>query len=523
MPLRLRALLAALLTLLVTIVVVAPAQARDTTVTSYDGTKINTHFFPTSKTVKGKAPTVLMGPGWSQPGDTNTAGTTDVNVGAPGVGTLLAAGYNVVTWDPRGFGKSTGTVTVDWAGNEGRDVKAIISYVAKQPEAKLDKKGDPRVGMAGASYGGGIQLVTAAIDKRVDAIVPIISWHSLRTALYKADTVKTGWSSLLYGLGSATGGKLDPHIGHAYQSGLQNGRLDQDDYNWFLSRGPGDLVNKIRIPTLFIQGTVDTLFTLDEATTNYKILRHNGVPTKMLWFCGGHGTCLTNPGDPGRIQRDTLNWLGRYLKRNKKVKTGVRFEWLDQDGTSASARDYPLRHLTSLVGGGSGTLPLTTAGGSGPAVPNQNPGAVGVLAAPVAPAKAANAVNVTIPAPKVRRSVLGAPLLRMTYSGTTLTGSKDGRVQAQIVDDQTGHVLGNQITPIKVMLDGKTHKVVSKLEILAATAKPGHTFTLQVVASSVAYAPQQATGALTLKKIDIALPVADRKHAPPGWKQKKKR
>ena len=33
--------------------------------------------------------------------------------------------------------------------------------------------------MVGASYGGGIQLVTAAIDNRIDAIVPTIAWHAL--------------------------------------------------------------------------------------------------------------------------------------------------------------------------------------------------------------------------------------------------------------------------------------------------------------------------------------------------------
>ena len=56
---------------------------------------------------------------------------------------------------------------------------------------------------------------------------------------------------------------------------------------------------RIRIPTLLIQGTVDTLFTLDEAVTNYRILRANKVPTKMIWFCGGHGACLTDPGPAG--------------------------------------------------------------------------------------------------------------------------------------------------------------------------------------------------------------------------------
>ena len=48
-------------------------------------------------------------------------------------------------------------------------------------------------------------------------------------------------------------------------------------------------MDAIRVPTLLVQGTADTLFTLDEAMTNYRILRGNGVPAKMVWFCGGHG------------------------------------------------------------------------------------------------------------------------------------------------------------------------------------------------------------------------------------------
>ncbi len=47
--------------------------------------------------------------------------------------------------------------------------------------------------MVGASYGGGIQLVTAAIDHRVDAIVPTIAWNNLNTSLYKNEAPKTSW------------------------------------------------------------------------------------------------------------------------------------------------------------------------------------------------------------------------------------------------------------------------------------------------------------------------------------------
>ena len=64
--------------------------------------------------------------------------------------------------------------------------------------------------MVGGSYGGGIQLVTAATDCRVDAIVPTIAWHSLVTSLDKADTSKTGWSGILTDLSSSD--HVDPEV-----------------------------------------------------------------------------------------------------------------------------------------------------------------------------------------------------------------------------------------------------------------------------------------------------------------------
>ncbi len=66
------------------------------------------------------------------------------------------------------------------------------------------------MGMVGASYGGGIQLVTASIDCRVDAITPTIAWNSLATSLFKAETVKSGWADLL--AKGAMGHELNPHI-----------------------------------------------------------------------------------------------------------------------------------------------------------------------------------------------------------------------------------------------------------------------------------------------------------------------
>src|SRR5829696_8981083 len=83
-------------------VLLAPnAQARDFTVRSFDQTPINAHFFPANGE---KAPTVLVGPGWSMAGETDQNSTSEELFGGVGLGALRKAGYNVLTWDPRGFG-----------------------------------------------------------------------------------------------------------------------------------------------------------------------------------------------------------------------------------------------------------------------------------------------------------------------------------------------------------------------------------------------------------------------------------
>ena len=161
------------------------AQAEDLVVPSFDGTPIVAHWFPNPSLSAGqRAPVVLNGPGWSQPGENNPS------TGA--IKRLHDQGYNVLTWDPRGFGVSGGEATINAPQVEGRDVRALIDRMAEQPQVKLDRMGDPRVGMTGGSYGGGIQLSTAGIDRRVDAIVPVVSWHSLETSLYKDTHLQAG-------------------------------------------------------------------------------------------------------------------------------------------------------------------------------------------------------------------------------------------------------------------------------------------------------------------------------------------
>jgi ABC-2 type transport system ATP-binding protein len=478
--------------------------SRDVMLTSFDGTQIYVHFMPASGLQAGqKATTILNGPGLGMPGATNLDGTlldgiiTD-NLGAVGVGTLRTAGYNVVTWDPRGEYRSGGVLELDSPDFEARDTSAIISWVATQPEVQLDSPGDPRMGMVGASYGGGIQLVTAAADHRIDAIVPTIAWNTLNSSLYKSDAFKTGWGTLLTAALLLTGARPNPEVYPASVYGAVTGSLTQAQQDLLTQRGPGALIKNITAPTLLIQGTVDTLFSLQEADANAVALMGAHVPTKVLWFCGGHGVCSNNlldPTDGQVVTKETLAWLAHYVKGEKDVSTGPQFEWVDQRGQYYSSTTYPATPGVSIVAASSqaGVLPLLPIlGGSGPLL----------FVLPIGGTKAANALNLTIPAATGTTYVVGAPKLTMTYSGT---GSST-HVYAQLVDDSTGAVLGNQVTPIPVTLDGQSRTITIPLEQVAHTLSPGQTLTLQIVASTFNYENLGAFGVLNVSNMQVSLP-----------------
>jgi ABC-2 type transport system ATP-binding protein len=477
----------------------------DWTITSFDGTKIRAHWFPApGANASHPEPTVLMGPGWGSAGATKDSPTL---LGSMSITGLNNDGYNVLTWDPRGFGQSTGTIEVDSPSYEGRDVSRLIDWVATRPGVLLDAPGNPRMGMVGGSYGGGIQFVTAAQDCRVDAIAPEIAWHSLTTSLDKADTSKSGWSNLLYQI--APSAHIDSHMTAAFKESQATGTISSADYQWFAGKGPANLVNQIRVPTLIIQGTADNLFTLHEGVTNFKAIQASHVPVHMIWFCGGHGICLTNQGDPNYVDQATVAWLDRWVKRNPSVKIGSTVNVIDQNGVRYPAANYPIPTTYAMSAKGSGTLQLVATGGSGPVVlPSNNSDPLGAVAAPITPAQATNAVNVAISGGSQGALVVGTPQLTLTYQGTVPAGVRPTRVFAQLVDSATGLVLGNQVTPIEVTLDGKTHTTSVPLEIVSQAVAQGQHLALQLVATTVAYAPPRLGGSVTFSGISIKLPVA---------------
>jgi ABC-2 type transport system ATP-binding protein len=272
---------------------------------------------------------------------------------------LARAGYAVLTWSARGFGTSTGQVALDSPDYEVKDTEQLISWLAKQPRVQLDGPGDPRVGIAGASYGGGIALLTAAYDRRVDAIVPQITWNNLATALFPnaaegttpGDGVfKRQWAGLLFTEGSlgfgrtvapppaagqtagqaaasqtaagrtaagqaaaqaAECGRFLPSVCAVYRQVATAGRPTPAAISLLTRNSPASVAGRLNVPTLLIQGQHDSLFGLDQADANYRAIQRNGAPVDMVWFNGGHDG---GNQEDARLNLLTQQWFDRWLK-----------------------------------------------------------------------------------------------------------------------------------------------------------------------------------------------------------------
>ncbi|MFA1549385.1 alpha/beta fold hydrolase [Actinomadura chokoriensis] len=216
---------------------------------------------------------------------------------------LARAGYAVLAWSARGFGRSTGEIALNSPDYEVKDSRQLVDWLAKRPEVVLDGPGDPRVGMAGQSYGGAIALMTAAYDRRVDAIAPQITWNSLADALFPSATgagpsdgvFKKLWAGVFFtsGAGRTACGRFLPSLCDMYQEIATKGRPTSSAIETLRRSSPAAVADRIKVPTLLVQGQADSLFPLDHADANARAIAASGAPVSVVWFQGGH-----DGGDP---------------------------------------------------------------------------------------------------------------------------------------------------------------------------------------------------------------------------------
>ncbi|MFE1835811.1 CocE/NonD family hydrolase [Streptomyces sviceus] len=308
-----------------------PPVHRTDQIMAIDGVRIDTSYFTTNGT--GRRPAVLLGHGFG--GSKN-----DVRQQAQD---LARQGYAVLTWSARGFGRSTGKVGLNDPKGEVADVSRLIDWLAKQPQVQLDKPGDPRVGVAGASYGGAISLLAAGHDHRVDAIAPSITYWNLSDALFPNGVFKKLWAGIF--VNSAGGcAKFEPQICAMYQRVAQSGVPDAQAEKMLEERSPSAVAKDIKVPTLLVQGQTDSLFPLNQADAAAKAIRANGAPVDVDWIAGGH-----DGGDleTSRVQSRVTHWFDRYLKDDKSADTGPAFRVTRTLGTDTGDGETRLTGVTT--------------------------------------------------------------------------------------------------------------------------------------------------------------------------------
>ncbi len=278
------------------------------------------------------APAVLLAHGFGQ--------TKDAVAGE--ARSLAARGYVVLAWSARGFGASTGQIALNSPDYEVADASQLVDWLAARPEVRLDAPGDPRVGVTGGSYGGALALLLAAYDRRVDAVVPLITWNDLGQALFPNDgsptpvaagtpapgadgadgVFKRSWASLFFGIGQRTPdagtpgqaapdvcGRFSPEVCAGYVDAVRTGREPAALAAYLARSSPASVASRITAPTLLVQGENDTLFGLDQADATAREIASGGGTVAVAWFNGGH-----DGGSPDdRTDERISGWLDHYL------------------------------------------------------------------------------------------------------------------------------------------------------------------------------------------------------------------
>jgi ABC-2 type transport system ATP-binding protein len=505
---------------------------------------------------------------------------------------LAARGFVALAWSARGFGRSTGQITLDSPDHEVADASRLIDYLATRPEVQRDGPGDPRVGVTGVSYGGALALLLAGYDHRVDAIAPAITWNDLGQALFPnaaapaapaldtpAHTVfgpdgvfKRGWAGIFFsaaltpepgqGSGAEDSGYSNPDsspgdagstdstsattdaapapidptgplpgvpqptscgrfavpVCQADAQVASTGRLDPGTAALLRRSSPVSVADRIKAPTLLIQGESDTLFGLDQADATAREIAATGGTVSVLWYSGGH-----DGGAPGPAVREQVAaWFDRYLgvppgsnrPDPSQLPTVGGLRYAVRGGVPArrgtdTVREVSSDHYPGLAGAapveqrdlalhGAAQNVVNPAGGN-PAAITSIPGVggatgslVGQLAALSSALPGQSATFSTQPLPE-QLLVAGSPRVRISVAPVAGQPSADQAVLfgklLDVAPDGRTILLDGAVAPMRIAMPagGTPAEVAVTLPAVVAPIAAGHRLVVSIGTTDQAY------------------------------------
>ncbi len=268
---------------------------------------------------------------------------------------LQERGFAVLAYSARGFGDSTGLISMNSPQFEVADAQRVIDYLAERPEIVQDGAADPRVGVAGGSYGGALALLLAGYDDRVDAVVADITWNDLEASLFGQSARGAGlgvlkqlWTGFFFSAGLlprgdnpvAPGpvtecGRFSPDWCAAYIEAATSGTVSPAVAELMAASSPASVTNRITAPTLIGGGQSDSLFPLSQANANAEQISaaNPDVPVKVVWHAEGHDGGVD---ETERLRALSADWMSAYLADGPAVSTA--FEVSEVSGSAVSDR-----------------------------------------------------------------------------------------------------------------------------------------------------------------------------------------
>lgn len=474
-------------------------------VESFDGVEIPTVLFVPEG---GADATIMATHGWG-------GSKSSVEGYAP-----LAAtnGYALVAWDQRGFGESTAEVGLS-GPKEVADVSALIDFVAADDRIDDGPDGDPRIGMIGASYGGGIQLNAAAVDDRIDALVPVVPWHDLTFSLAPNGVPKLGWTTLLYGAGIAAARGVQspdpenlqrgvsPRLHELYTETLARNDLPAEGEAFLSVRSTVAKADRIDTPSLVVQGLPDTLFTPNEGRRIVEDLQADGVDARLVLFNGGHtATETTRPDEQvAEIEAMAIAWFDQHIRGAGESDQAPLTYWDIQRGAFREADDFPPSDATrveptlaDLAGSGQSLVANTIAPTSTSQIIPENGDHV-----PVSHATFDLTVEDDV-------EVLGIPTLSLSVTPLAARAFLFGKLYH--VADGTETLINNQVAPVAIEgTPGTAQQVEWELVGLQRHLAAGDTLRLSVAATDAAFTSARQGAGVLIDHADstLSLPVRE--------------
>src|SRR5690606_9789101 len=155
----------------------------------------------------------------------------------------------------------------------------------------------------------------SALDDRIDAAVAAITWHDLGQSLFTQSATaaedpatpaplipidvpgvfKQLWGSRFFGSalaggppprGNPLGGRFDAALCAGLTGAAETGMPTPELLDTLRANSPAEVIGDRMPPTLLVQGMADSLFGLDQADANARLILDTGAPLAVRWIDG---------------------------------------------------------------------------------------------------------------------------------------------------------------------------------------------------------------------------------------------